>query len=766
MKRIFETLLVLLALALALAGCTGEGEDETNADDTPDTGATVTTVKDAYGFDREEGCWLTECLLLPQTVEEKDLFGDAGESGLVSSWALAKDGQVNLNVTCYLTYLIYGTPAEGTVPDAYLRLSQVSGTNVLYDTECVSVGEISCIGNIEAALDMSKPPAERLEIRCEEKTLQGAIVIPITLNQAGPLYVDMWVRADGVSGSTRVDDFDEVRIGLGAADVSAEVSVFSVGYLSQSAYADGNYEESAIQDAPTFENGECSYMVLDLAFVPGADNDGKHQLKALIYVPGRGKLDVKIEDAPTSTTQKTVTPGGMTLSASFAIPQTAGQEKTVRVLVRLLPISGGEIELGLFLTGDLQTGLSGYTHRALALSTGEPTLQYVLSEDGTYYTAAAVLNPDIKSIIIPDELSDGIPVTRVAGDLFQDTNALEYVDIGNNVVMALDEYTFNWCNRLKTVRIGNGVTALDEKTFYQKEALESVSIGSGVPEIGGNAFRGCTALRELKLTDSITSIGEYAFCGCLSLTELWIPSGVSSIGKYAFKDCTALQRVRYDAERCGTMIGKNAFENSGNRALLTIGAGVKEVPNYMFEDFIGMETLVFEEGSACEKIGNYAFFHCETLRSARITCTQEIALYAFAFCEALCDLTFTTGPKKIGSDCFYYCTGLKSIVIPEGTQELVSGAFLSCIALESVTLPSTLTKIGDSAFSACHKLASITLPASVTNIGDFAFGNCLVLESLIFEGSTAQWADVTRGEKWTENTLLTAVSCANGRGSL
>lgn len=86
--------------------------------------------------------------------------------------------------------------------------------------------------------------------------------------------------------------------------------------------------------------------------------------------------------------------------------------------------------------------------------------------------------------------------------------------------------------------------------------------------------------------------------------------------------------------------------------------------------------------------------------------------------------------KKIGQGAFYSCDSLRSLVIP-GTVEIVGkSAFDACVNINSLTLSEGITYIDGYAFRNCDSLRFVTIPGSVRTIDQGAFANCDKLEKV------------------------------------
>ena len=118
-------------------------------------------------------------------------------------------------------------------------------------------------------------------------------------------------------------------------------------------------------------------------------------------------------------------------------------------------------------------------------------------------------------------------------------------------------------------------------------------------------------------------------------------------------------------------------------------------------------------------------------------------------------ITFDDSVTKIGDYAFYNCDSLTSVNIPDGVTEIGEGAFRECPSLTSVNIPDSVTTIGICAFGGCDSLTSVNIPDSVTSIGDLAFRDCYSLTSVTIPDSVTTIGD----EAFYACTSLTSVYC-------
>ena len=109
-----------------------------------------------------------------------------------------------------------------------------------------------------------------------------------------------------------------------------------------------------------------------------------------------------------------------------------------------------------------------------------------------------------------------------------------------------------------------------------------------------------------------------------------------------------------------------------------------------------------------EKIEEYAFFKCPSLRRVIMPGVKIVEQQAFEQCIELTDVE--CGKLEIiGEEAFYCCKILKSINLPSA-RVVKLGAFEKCYALMGVKFGRMLEKIEESVFHYCLSLERITIP--------------------------------------------------------
>ena len=322
-------------------------------------------------------------------------------------------------------------------------------------------------------------------------------------------------------------------------------------------------------------------------------------------------------------------------------------------------------------------------------------LNYTTYEDEGYAIVAGIGNCMDENIVIPP-LYNGLPVTSIAENAFEDCSTITSVNIPNSVT-SIGYYAFRNCTSLKSVTIGNGVKSIGDYAFDNCTSLKSVyitdieawckisfeahysnplyyannlylnnnlvtalTLPASITSIGNEAFSECTSLTNITIPDSVTSIGTRAFRGCTSLTSVTIGNGVTSIGDSAFLYCTSLTSITIPDSV--TSIGDSAFSYCTLKNI-TIGNGVTGIGMYAFYKCGSLMSVTI--GSSVTSIGDYAFYQCSSLEDVYYGGVESkwsviyIGLYNTSLTNAKIYYYSETKPTETGNYWHYGSDGFK-----------------------------------------------------------------------------------------------------------
>lgn len=263
--------------------------------------------------------------------------------------------------------------------------------------------------------------------------------------------------------------------------------------------------------------------------------------------------------------------------------------------------------------------------------------------------------------------------------------SLGRIDIPDNVTI-IGKLAFSCCRELTEVKFSPN---------SKLRRIESVMGGDGIGNtVTDGAFNCCSSLKRFEIPASVSVIGAGTFYKCTALEELVIPENTSltRITGYVYRDEYVLGAKTQTA---GIVEGCYALKT------LRIPAKVRTINNYAFAS-CGIETVIFEDGSLCQKIGDAVFANCVNLKNINIP-------------ESV---------KTLGNCVFVNCTSLESCILPENLTKIGMYAFEGCVNLKAIEFPESLTSIERFAFRDCQSLVSVTLPSAVKNTGEGVFHGC------------------------------------------
>ncbi len=383
--------------------------------------------------------------------------------------------------------------------------------------------------------------------------------------------------------------------------------------------------------------------------------------------------------------------------------------------------------------------MKDYSSTNLPPWTGAGLIEHVVIENGcTGIGTQAFYNmstPYIKSVSLPETLK------WISDSAFYMCQSLSEINIPSSV-KTIYNAAFYGCKALESVTLPEGLSAIGPFAF-SATGLREVTIPGTVEVLSMNAFGGCSNLEKVTLSEGLKTINSYAFVDCKKLTEITIPSTVTTIGSSAFgntglKKVTDLSHATISADAfptptdtCGDDI---TWEFNFIRGELKI-TGTGAIPDYEnstapWADYkYNIESVVISEGIT--SVGKFAFRNYPNLAVVTLPSTvKEIRERAFEYCSSLTILKLSQNLTNIGENAFAY-SGLPSIVIPDSVQTIERQAFMSCASLESVVLGKGLTAFGERVFQECKALTSVEFRCTkLESIGNYAFKDCTSLSDI------------------------------------
>ena len=315
-----------------------------------------------------------------------------------------------------------------------------------------------------------------------------------------------------------------------------------------------------------------------------------------------------------------------------------------------------------------------------------------VSEDNKNYTVVdgVLYNKDMTTLVLYPKNRSGefaVPdtVTTIANSAFDSSPNLTKVTIGKNV-KTIGASAFGECKSLKTVIFEDSDTVqktICDYAFYKCPVLTTVDFGNAVKSIGNYAFYSCQSLNKLDFSkNSVKTIGDYAFTVCKSLESIEFPESLESIGYGAFSANTNGYRGSYVASSLKSV---------------KFGRGLKSIADYAFYENRQLNTVKFT-GDALTSIGYWSFCNIAITELDLSGTDASINMYAFPHCTSL-ETVKLSGVKTIGSNAFDYCTSLENVNIGNDVERIASNSFYYNTNLKQLVLGKGLNSIDSTAFS-------------------------------------------------------------------
>ena len=365
-------------------------------------------------------------------------------------------------------------------------------------------------------------------------------------------------------------------------------------------------------------------------------------------------------------------------------------------------------------------------------------LEYVLSDDGTYYILADIGTCTDRDIVIPLEYN-GLPIKAIGAHPEKDGS--------------FDSYPFADPTGCSYFIAQLEVAIAEGKAFTQIEIpeslynIDSITMFGNIENISELSFFGLFALHSINVVDSeyfSSSSGVLYSADKKTLIEYpWgrpdecfvIPNGVenfsmklSILGKFSFYN--KLESIEIPE----SMTSWNPY----SFLFSSVSIIVNENNQYMKS----------VDGNVYSKDGTHLIWYGDRKNDTEFIIPDgvtNIANYAFCFSTNLTSVVIPQSVTSIDREAFEACYSLESIVIPDSVTSIGYYAFSLCTSLTSIVIPDSVTSIGDHAFYNCSSLTSVVIPDSVTSIGEGAFHGCSKLKDVYYTGSEEAWKAITIG---------------------
>lgn len=379
------------------------------------------------------------------------------------------------------------------------------------------------------------------------------------------------------------------------------------------------------------------------------------------------------------------------------------------------------------------------------------SLEYVVFSESITNIGERAFNKcnKLSEVRLPSDLQ------RIGKDAFSTEYRVNWIDEENYVLMPA---------ALKNVIFNEKLKFIGENAFANAQIENLSLVGDGLV-VSDGAFASCNRIKTVRLAEGVASLPPRAFSSILSSDMIIEGFEVDSKSPY-YKSidgflCNAdgkkLCIAPYTLETCVIphgieILGAGAFSNHRSLAEVIMPSSVTSMENgsYRYVDgefvagqggcFRGCENLSNIVWSASlVNIENDAFNECRSLEFVDMpSSVVKIGSSAFEGCSSLQEVNVSTNLETLGSHAFSECGRLNSILIPSKCAEVGDYVFSGCSNLSSVVVMKGVASLGDEVFSGCVSVTNILIPSSVTEIGANFFLGCRNLVDVAFVGNAPE----------------------------
>ncbi len=506
-----------------------------------------------------------------------------------------------------------------------------------------------------------------------------------------------------------------------------EINSLSIGFLPESAYNGGDFDDSSIRDGVYMSDEGRVYPIIDFSYTVLKDVGNEGITFEVIY-PGFNDLALTVVSTSRQCSEEHSYAEKNILSMQFDKIGNVGYSESIRVILDLVPLRGGDATLEFGIKSGEGISLYGTSRLTRSINTGEIRISYILNPDGKSYSVskASKLVVDAQ---IPERNRDGLPITAIGKDAFKDCTLLEKVSL-SDCITSIGSGAFSGCSALASINIPDSVIRIGSNAFFGCKGI--LSEENGVYYVGKWAV-GCHSETEvIRFRPDTVGTSDEAFSRKEKLLDVAIEDSIRYIGTGAFQACLSLSMIEVSEGNLAYRSEDGILYTKDGKTLICYPSGKSG------DDFTTPEGLL--------RIAENAFFGCDSLKSVTVGSSVEyIGSSAFSECNRLWYISLPfIGESKDGAkntNLGYIFSGsshnrgndvpssLKTVAVT-GIGKIGNNAFYNCSSLESVIIGEGITSIGERAFAYCSGLSNIHIPAAVTNIGSMAFSGCTSLSEI------------------------------------
>lgn len=358
-----------------------------------------------------------------------------------------------------------------------------------------------------------------------------------------------------------------------------------------------------------------------------------------------------------------------------------------------------------------------------------------------------------------------------------------------DTVKTIEEYSFYYNKKLKSIVIPSSVTSMGEGAFGDCAALKTITIkGSALKTVGDYCFDN-TAIESIVIPASVNQLGTYAFAYCDSLKNIYFKGNFPQMGNLklkenypeeyenVFKGITATAYYNPDAsgwtsgarkqyggtvkwktwngrfvsvEECDIKLNKTSWQYTGKAVVPEVTVTYKGKTLKKGQDYTIQYKNNKNIGKGAVYVSGTGLYNGSIKKSFKISVkkgkTYTVNGYKYKITNAnttgsgTVSVTGNTNAKKT-------MLVIKDTVTIGGVSFKVTAvstnAFKGFKKLKSVEIGKNVKTIGRAAFYGCTSLKKVKIKsAKLTTIGKKAFAGCRKLSSFVIKSAKLKKSSV------------------------
>ncbi|MCK9316512.1 MAG: leucine-rich repeat protein [Verrucomicrobia bacterium] len=367
---------------------------------------------------------------------------------------------------------------------------------------------------------------------------------------------------------------------------------------------------------------------------------------------------------------------------------------------------------------------------------------------------------NLESITIPDT------VTYIGARAFYMCQNLRSVVIGNGVT-SIEMGAFLICTSLTSIVIPKNVNSIGLSAFVNCWSLVLVIFEGDAPSVESDVFTGCTALSAIYCMEGASGWTDpWASKATVVLKKEEIFITGSPVNQTVLPDIDVSfavsahspPKLSYQWYKDGV-----AIEGATDALFAIESAQGEDSGSYtvtISSEYASVSSKQATLHVVTERTGDPDSDFEYTLDGRAAIITDYLGTNVNVAIPNIIEGCLVT---RIEGDAFVGHSDLTNITIPDSVTSIGSRAFWSCSSLTSIIIPDSVNRIGDYAFQDCISLTNVYFKGNAPSTGLGVFDGCDALETIYYMDGMIGWTNPWQGyatATWTPEPDLPRIEVA------